>query len=212
MGNGRRIDTGSIRFAKEAVDSLYPNLPPAITSETEDFGWDLKQGSNLWEVKTNRFKDTYDEWYQLVGTENVKTAMAPPIDFSMDFLRDCQEREPECFPTKRELDDAPVGKRKKTKFFPLNVTGYDYRVEGSKWWKITHEPNSNLMIIFPDGVLIFDHDTLIKAATFYGWIKTGMTEHFGGGTAWQLKIFLNTEMGEFHPMDVPDDAFPKKEF
>ena len=178
----------SIRKAKEILDMVYPSLSPAITSETEDFGWDVRQGENLWEIKTN--SAAYGDWYQWLGTRNVKTALAPEIEMGVDEIAEC------AFPSQEEIDAADAGKHERTKYFPLNVTGWNNEVVGNKWWKIVHEPKSCLMVIFSDGAVLLEHRELIGAAKFYGWIRTSRTK-YNGPVYWQLKVFINLRKGRF---------------
>ena len=192
MARGTRDDVKSIRLAKEILDRFFPELPSAITSETEDFGWDVKQGDNFWEIKTNN-RD-FGNWVQWVGTDNVKTTIAPPIEMSPDNIQEAQDRGN--FPSEWELDCAECGKRYATKCFPLNVTGRDMKVAGNKWWKIVNEPKSNLMVQFKDCAVLMEHDTLMKSAMFYGWIYTDETKHFGGRKCWQLKVFIDLTKGK----------------
>lgn len=202
-----RKDEKSIMFGKEVLDNLFPNLPKCITAETDDYGFDIIQGDNVWEVKTNRRK--FKEWYQVFGSYKVTTRLAPPTGLSVEDLQSWVDN---VEPDRLDTIAAKYTKEDKThlRYFPLNVTTNKMKVDGSKWWKIVNHTNSNLMVIFGDGVLLFSHKQLMDAAAFYGWMKTQATKEFWNKKeTWQLKIFLDVRKGKFYSMEVPEGVFYK---
>lgn len=216
-----RLDEQSIKYVSDFYQVTYSadTQFSAYTSTTEDYGCDVplttSRGPLHVEVKTkNR---PFIDWGISTSGPNLCFALAPPIVKNIDKVSRLWVSKP----TQQQIDEAKAkepGSGERKRWFCLNAaSGRDFEFSKEyppKWLKMFKDPNSELVVVFSDGILRFTHDQLLDAQASYGYMKTNATEEYWNADKddkyWQLKVFLDLDKGTFYSCEVPKEVVEKK--
>lgn len=171
------------------------------------------------EVKSIKggFQLKYDgDWNNYFSADNpngiIKNMMfgnVPP--HSMDIMEVPLQWEPESFtPEYGEMPDEWKGKH----IYILNAEDKYHRIHNSKTYKI-YDNNACLAYVAPDGLVLYNPNTLRKAFLGYAWYKVkSHTEEFGEkrNPHYELKAVFDLDKGSYNSANPPKEFFKKKHY
>lgn len=214
-----RTDAKTIAFVSEILNEIFKdNLRLAVTSATEDFGFDFPikdvlTGEDDAHVEVKTKNCNFDEWDIATTGSCICLGLVPSTGHTIDkFPRYWESK-----PTQAEISAYKCNEREKgerVRWFCLNAacgSEFSYSRE-PKWLKMYNDDLSQLVILFSDGLLLFDHQQLLDAVVSYGYLYTYGHEEFAdrGKKYWQFKVFLDIDKGTFYPCKVPQEILPKR--
>lgn len=214
-----KVDIESVGWAAQAYVSTVCSADSecwVITSSTEtcncgDFTATTVNGECLVEVKTKNC--AFSDWSISTTGSCLYFGLVPPVEKNIDVVSRkwllSKPSQAEIWAQKRaEHEDG-----KRVRWFCLNAaSGSEFVFDTNpKWLCMFKDPRSELMIIFSDGILYFDHKQLINAPASYGYLNTWGSEEYmrSRGRYWQFKVFLDIDKGTFFPCKVPQDILPR---
>ena len=223
----RKVDLKSVSFAaewyKENVMCGAEKFTVS-TSSTETFDCDMtvsapECGEYHVEVKTKNCP--YNKWSISTTGSCLLFDWIPEIEYDIQTVANHWHDDK---PTQADLDEVKRNEKEKgerVRWFCLNAASGEHLLFGNtfgyapikppKWLSMYNDERSELVIIFADGVLRFDHQQLLDAQVSYGYLKTWGSEEYyhSNDKYWQFKIFLDIDKGTFYPCDVPQGVLPK---
>lgn len=222
----RKVDIKSVSFAAEWYKNnvfCSGSSFNVCTSSTETYDCDMKVsaencGEYHVEVKTKNCP--YNEWSISTTGSCLLFDWIPDIDYDIQTVANHWHDKP----TQAELDSTKRDENEKgerVRWFCLNAaSGEDFLfgnrfgyapIKPPKWLGMFRDEKSELLILFSDGVLRFDHQQLLDAQVSYGYLKTWGSEEYSrsSGKYWQFKIFFDIDKGTFYPCEVPQEILPR---
>ena len=223
----RRTDEGSIAFAANWYKTNIfcgDEQFTVATSSTENYDCDFAPfcpdcGEFHVELKTKNCP--YNEWSISTTGSCLFFGLVPPIEKDIDKVSRLWTLSK---PTQAQIQAEKHAEHEsgsRVRWFCLNAaSGEDFLfgntfgyapIKPPKWLGMFRDEKSELLILFSDGVLRFDHQQLLDAQASYGYLYTWGSEEYyrSSGKYWQFKIFFDIDKGTFYPCEVPQEILPR---